>query len=209
MADVDFFWDPVCPWAWITSRWVTEVAGQRALEVDWRFISLHMVNEEKYAAGTLPERAKVGHGMGRRLLRLAAAVRDREGSGRIGELYTALGTRIHVDGRREQLLDGSGVPGVLEELGLPADLAAAADDERWDGSVRADTDTALERAGTELGTPILTFDPPDGPSFFGPVVNRIPRGEEALQLWDCISTAARFPGFSELKRSVRGRPQTS
>jgi|SRR5918997_3756442 2-hydroxychromene-2-carboxylate isomerase len=209
MADVDFFWDPVCPWAWITSRWVTEVAGQRSLDVDWRFISLRMVNEAKYADGSLSERSKAAHGMGRSLLRVAAAVRDGHGPDPIGDLYTAFGTRIHVDGRREELLDGSGVPGVLEELGLPTDLAAAADDERWDEPVRADTDTALERAGTELGTPILTFDPPDGPSFFGPVVNRIPRGDEALQLWDCISTAARFPGFSELKRSVRGKPQTS
>ncbi|HZB71540.1 MAG TPA: disulfide bond formation protein DsbA, partial [Acidimicrobiales bacterium] len=118
-------------------------------------------------------------------------------------------TRIHVDGRREELLDGTGVPAVLEEVGLPAELAGAADDERWDDPVRTDTETALERAGKELGTPILTFGPPDGPSFFGPVINRIPRGDDAVALWDCVSTAARFPGFSELKRSVRGKPETS
>ncbi len=209
MADVEFFWDPVCPWAWITSRWVREVADQRPLDVDWRFISLRMINDAKYADGTLPERSKVAHGMGLRLLRVAAAVRDGQGPERVGDLYTAFGTRIHVDGRREELLDGSGVPAALEEVGLPADLATAADDERWDDAVRADTDTAIERAGKELGTPILTFEPPDGPSFFGPVINRIPRGEEAVSLWDCVSAAARFPGFSELKRSVRGKPQTS
>ena len=209
MADVEFFWDPVCPWAWITSRWVREVADQRPLDVDWRFISLRLVNEAKYADGTLPERSKVTHGMGLRLLRVAAAVREGHGRERVGDLYTAFGTRIHVDGRREELLDGSGIPAALEEVGLPADLAAAADDGRWDHPVRTDTDTALERAGKELGTPILTFEPPEGPSFFGPVINRIPRGEEAVALWDCVSTAARFPGFSELKRSVRGTPQTS
>ncbi len=209
MADLEFFWDPVCPWAWITSRWITEVADQRHLDVDWRFISLRMVNDAKYADGTLSERSKTAHGLGLRLLRVAAALRDGHGSGPLGAFYTAVGTRIHVDGRREELLDGSGVPAVLEEVGLPTDLAAAADDERWDELVRADTDTALQRAGTELGTPIITFQPPDGPSFFGPVINRIPRGDEAVALWECITTVARFPGFAELKRSVRGKPQTS
>jgi 2-hydroxychromene-2-carboxylate isomerase len=209
MADVEFFWDPVCPWAWITSRWVTEVAGQRQLDVDWRFISLRIVNDAKYADGTLPERSRIGHEMGLRLLRVAAATREAQGRERLADLYTALGTRIHVDGRREELIDGTGIPGLLDELGLPADLADAAGDEQWDDAIRADTETAIERAGQELGTPIVTFEPPDGPSFFGPVINRIPHGEEALALWDSVSTVARFPGFSELKRSVRGRPQTS
>jgi 2-hydroxychromene-2-carboxylate isomerase len=209
VADVEFFWDPVCPWAWITSRWVTEVAGQRQLDVDWRFISLRMVNDAKYADGTLPERSRLGHEMGLRLLRVAAAVRDAHGRERLGDLYTALGTRIHVDGRREEMLDGTGIPAALDELGLPGDLAAAAEDDRWDAAIREDTETAIERAGKELGTPILTFEPPDGPSFFGPVINRIPRGDEAVALWDSVTTVARFPGFSELKRSVRGKPQTS
>ena len=209
MADVEFFWDPVCPWAWITSRWVTEVAGLRHLDVEWRFISLRMVNDAKYADGTLSERSRLGHEMGRRLLRVAAAVREAHGRERLGDVYTALGTRIHVDGRREEMLDGTGIPGVLDELGLPGDLAGAADDDRWDDAIREDTETAIERAGKELGTPILTFEPPDGPSFFGPVINRIPRGEEAVALWDSVTTVARFPGFSELKRSVRGKPQTS
>jgi 2-hydroxychromene-2-carboxylate isomerase len=209
VADVEFFWDPVCPWAWITSRWVTEVAGQRQLDVDWRFISLRMVNDAKYADGTLPERSRLGHEMGLRLLRVAAAVRDAHGGERLGDLYTALGTRIHVDGRREEMLDGTGIPAALDELGLPGDLAAAAEDDRWDAAIREDTETAIERAGKELGTPILTFEPPDGPSFFGPVINRIPRGDEAVALWDSVTTVARFPGFSELKRSVRGKPQTS
>lgn len=209
MADVEFFWDPVCPWAWITSRWITEVVEQRRLDVDWRFISLRMVNDAKYADGSLPERSKVAHGMGLRLLRVAAATREGHGPAHLGGLYTALGTRIHVDGRREELLDGSGIPAVLEEVGLPTDLASAADDERWDDPVRADTGTALERAGKELGTPILTFEPPDGPSFFGPVINRIPRGAEAAALWECVTAVARFPGFAELKRSLRGKPQTS
>jgi 2-hydroxychromene-2-carboxylate isomerase len=209
MADVEFFWDPVCPWAWITSRWVTEVAGQRQLDVDWRFISLRIVNDAKYADGTLPERSRIGHEMGLRLLRVAAATREAHGRERLADLYTALGTRIHVDGRREELIDGTGIPGLLDELGLPADLADAAGDERWDDAIRSDTETAIERAGQELGTPIITFEPPDGPSFFGPVINRIPHGEEAVALWDSVSTVARFPGFSELKRSVRGRPQTS
>ena len=207
MADVEFFWDPVCPWAWITSRWVTEVAGQRQLDVDWRFISLRIMNDAKYADGTLPERSRIGHEMGLRLLRVAAATRESRGRERLADLYTALGTRIHVDGRREELIDGTGIPGVLDELGLPADLADAAGEDRWDDAVRADTETAIERAGQELGTPIITFAPPDGPSFFGPVINRIPRGPEAVELWEAAERIARFPGFAELKRSMRGTPQ--
>jgi len=209
MADVDFFWDPVCPWAWITSRWVEEVAGQRSLEVDWRFIALRIVNEEKdyekdFAPG-YPNR----HQLGLRILRVASAVRDAHGREPVGGFYTAVGNRIHVENDRESLDPVEGIAAVLEGLGLPGSLAKAADDDSYDGPVRADTEEALSRAGKDVGTPIVTFAPPDGPSFFGPVINRIPRGEEALALWDAVETVARFPGFSELKRTVRGKPQTS
>jgi len=209
VADVEFFWDPVCPWAWITSRWVEEVAGQRNLDVDWRFICLRMINEARYADGSLPERSAAAHGLGLRLLRVAAAVRDAEGGEAVGALYTAFGTRIHVDQQREELATEAGLAGVLGETGLPVELAGAAEEPRWDEPIRADTDTAIERAGENLGTPILTFEPPDGPSFFGPVISQIPRGGEAVDLWDCVTRVARFPGFAELKRSARGRPQTS
>lgn len=206
MADVDFFFDPVCPWAWITSRWVDEVAELRHLEVDWRFISLRIVNEDK-DYGEMPPRYLEIHTLGQRLLRVAAAIRDEHGIGPIGAFYTAVGRAIHVEGDREAVGTPEGVTRLLEELELPAELARAADDEAWDLPVRADTEAALDRVGKDVGTPIITFGPPDGPSFFGPVISRVPRGEDALALWDAVEAVARVPGFAELKRSLRERPQ--
>jgi hypothetical protein len=201
MADVDFFWDPVCPWAWITSRWVTEVAGQRSLEVDWRFISLRMVNEEKYAAGTLPERAKAGHGMGRRLLRVAAAVRDREGPERIGDLYTALGTRIHL---HQYDLGEKLYTEALAEVGLDPALADAAGSDAWDEALRTSHNAGMKPVGTDVGTPVIHAPGPEEGTtvaFFGPVVTPSPKGEAAGRLWDGVVLVAGTPGFYELKRT--------
>jgi 2-hydroxychromene-2-carboxylate isomerase len=209
MSDVEFFWDPVCPWAWITSRWVEEVAAQRSLDVDWRFISLRMVNADRPDPTGYLERARPAHQRGLRMLRIAAAVRDAHGRDRVGPLYTAIGTRIHVAREAESLDDAAALASLVGELGFADDMAKAADDERWDEAIRADTDTALERAGKDVGTPVLTFGPPDGPSFFGPVISRIPRGDEAVDLWNCVEHIAHFPGFAELKRSTREKPQTS
>jgi 2-hydroxychromene-2-carboxylate isomerase len=210
MSDVDFFWDPMCPWAWITSRWMVEVQDQRGLDVDWRFISLRIVNEAKDYEKDFPAGYPVVHGLGLKLLRVAAAVREEHGRERLGDLYTELGTRIHVQRRRDELLEEAGIADALRATGLPDALAAAAeDDQRWDAAVRADTETALERAGRDVGTPVITFAPPDGPSFFGPVISRIPRGQEALELWDATERIARFPGFAELKRSLREPPQVA
>jgi 2-hydroxychromene-2-carboxylate isomerase len=210
MADADFFWDPMCPWAWITSRWMVEVQEQRGLDVDWRFIALRVVNEDRDYERDFPARYTEVHGLGLRLLRVAAAVREDHGRARIGDLYTALGTKIHVEQGREALLEREGVVEVLRSVDLPAELADALDDEGpHDAAVRADTATALERAGKDVGTPVITFAPPDGPSFFGPVISRIPRGQEALDLWDATERIARFPGFAELKRSIRERPQVA
>lgn len=208
MADVEFFWDPMCPWAWITSRWMVEVQEQRDLDVDWRFIALRVVNEDKDYDTAFPPKYPQLHGLGLQLLRVAAAVREQHGREHLGALYTALGTRIHVDRGREGLFERAGVAALLAELGLPPELAEVVDDEgEWDAAVRADTALGLERAGKDVGTPIITFAPPDGPSFFGPVISRIPRGQEALDLWDATERIARFPGFTELKRSLREPPQ--
>lgn len=207
MADVEFFFDPVCPWAWITSRWVTEVAGLRSLDVEWRLIALRIVNEDKDYERDFPPRYTEVHGLGLRLLRTAAAVREREGPDAVARWYTAIGRRIHVAGEAPALRTPEGVAAELAGAGLPEDLAASADDEAWDAPVRADTEAALERVGKNVGTPIVTFGPPDGPSFFGPVISRVPRGDEALALWDAVETVARVPGFAELKRSLRERPQ--
>jgi hypothetical protein len=209
VADADFFFDPVCPWAWITSRWVKEVGDQRPLDVDWRFIALRMVNEGRDYDTEFPPKYREGHTLGLRLLRVAAAAKAEGGSQAVDRIYTVFGSRIHVDRRRAELDEGVGIEAALAEAGMGGGLAAAADDEAWDGVIRHDTETALERAGADVGTPILTFAPPDGPSFFGPVISRIPRGPEAVDLWESTEHIARFPGFAELKRSIREKPQTS
>ena len=208
MARAEFFFDPVCPWAWITSRWVCEVAEQRELEVDWRFICLRFVNAHRDYATEFRPGYEEGHNLGMRLLRAAAAQKASDPAG-VAPLYTLFGNRLHVEGRRGDLMDPDGLRATLAEAGFGDDLADAAYDEKWDDPVRADTDEALGRVGRDVGTPIITFGGPDGPSFFGPVISRIPRGQEAVDLWEAVERIARFPGFSELKRSLRERPQTS
>jgi len=208
-ADVEFFWDPMCPWAWLTSRWVVEVARQRELTVDWRFISLKILNEARDYASDFPDGYVAGHTSGLKLLRVAAAVREAEGRGRMGELYTQFGGDIHVRRRRKELTEHweAGFPDYLRSVGLD-DYLDAANDEAWDAVLRAETDEALSRTGKDLGTPIISFTK-DGvqASFFGPVISRVPRGDDALRLWDAVWEVATFPGLSELKRSLRERPQ--
>lgn len=208
MADAEFFFDPVCPWAWLTSRWVTEVAEQRSLDVEWRFICLRIVNEQRDYEREFPQGYTRGHTIGQELLRVAAALKAEQGNDAVARYYTAVGTALHTRGRRDELQPEGSVPGWLAglDLDLPGGLADAAHDESWDADLRASTDEALSRAGKDVGTPIITFGPPDGPSFFGPVISRIPRGDEAVALWDATERIARFPGFAELKRSIRERP---
>ena len=210
MADVEFFWDPVCPWAWLTSRWVVEVARQRGLTVDWRFISLRLVNADKDYERDFPEGYVGVHTTGLKLLRVAAAVRDTDGPEAIGALYTTFGGDIHVRRRRSELVEHweEGFPDYLRSVGLAEHHVAAANAVRWDVVVQADTDEALTRTGKDVGTPIISFTL-DGvtSSFFGPVISRVPRGEEALGLWDAVWKVATFPGLSELKRTLRERPQ--
>jgi len=215
MVDVEFFWDPVCPWAWITSRWVTEVAAQRDLDVRWRFIALRIVNSDKDYERDFRPGYEAGHGSGLKMLRVAASVRAAEGEVPMAGLYTRFGGDIHVNGRRDEIVGAydKGFPEylteVLADLGLDTGHAAAANDSSWDTLLAEEVEVALGRTGREVGTPIITFDPPDGPSFFGPVMSRIPRGEEAVKLWDAVRYVAEVPGMAELKRSLRERPVTS
>ncbi|TAN24778.1 MAG: hypothetical protein EPN30_06470 [Actinomycetota bacterium] len=207
MSDVDFFFDPVCPWAWITSRWVTEVVSLRNLQVDWKFISLRMVNSQRDYESEFPSGYTRTHTLGLQLLRVASAVRDDAGNDGVARLYSALGQAIHVDKRLGEMSEPKLVGSMLASAGLNANLAGALDDSSRDATISAETQLALDRAGKDIGTPVLTFAPPDGPSFFGPVISRIPRGEEALALWDATEKIARFQGFAELKRSLREAPQ--
>jgi len=212
MADLEFFWDPMCPFAWITSRWVLEVAEQRPLDVRWRPISLAMLNEGSYEDDEQGRR-QAAHAMGLALLRVAAAVDADAGNDAAGRLYTALGSALHLSGGdREATMKrgpGSIAAGSLQECGLPAGLAGAVDDDSWDTAIRQSTEEAIERTGPDLGTPILTFSPPGGPSFFGPVISVVPHGPEAAALWDAVVTLAHHRSFAEIKRSLRDPPQVA
>jgi hypothetical protein len=206
-AELDFFWDPVCPWAWITSRWVQEVVKEKGIDVEWRFIALKIVNEEKGYAPALQERYTKVHGLGFSLLKVAAAVREKHGREPIGDLYTDFGTRIHIEKDAPSLRSVDGIGAVLAGRDLDPALAEASGTDTFADVVRGDTELALERAGRDIGTPVLTFEPPDGYSFFGPVIAKAPRGADAVKLWDTVQTLAKFPGFAELKRSIRNTPE--
>ncbi|MGA1743067.1 MAG: DsbA family protein [Ilumatobacteraceae bacterium] len=209
MADLQFYFDPVCPWAYITSRWVEEVQEQRGYDVSWKFISLFMINNDRgYNEGNMPWRD--GHMSGLQALRVASAARAAAGNDAVAAVYTALGKAIHVDKRRPkdstELKDFART--VLSEAGLNPQWAESATDELHDEVIRYETSRALELTGKDVGTPILVFHPekPNEASFFGPVISSIPRGAEALRLWDAVETLATTSGMAELKRSLRGAP---
>jgi 2-hydroxychromene-2-carboxylate isomerase len=209
--DIEFFWDPICPFAWITSRWVAKVAAQRDFSVDWRFISLRLVNKHKDYASEFPPGYDEGHTAGLRMLRVAAAVRHELGRDVLGPLVAAYGHSYWDQPKgsdfRSRLSTREHVTEVLSAAGLPTWFADALDDPSWDELIDAESELALTRTGRDVGTPIIAFRPPDGVSFFGPVISRVPDDDEALELWDAVTKLAAFPGFSEMKRSLRERPQ--
>jgi hypothetical protein len=178
------------------------------MEVDWRFICLRIVNENRdYSKDR--EGHERGHMRGMELLRVAAAVREAVGPDAMLPLYHAYAQVIHVDRERERFDDPAAIRDVLTSLGHLAELADAAYSTEFDAVLRTETEQALDRCGGNIGTPVLTFSPPDGTSFFGPVINKAPKGAEALELWDAVWTLGNNAHFSELKRSTRGRPDFS
>ena len=206
MADLEFFFDPVCPWAWITSRWVTEVQQQRHYQVRWRFIALAVINEQRTSDWYTPQ-YRAGHMAGMMSLRTADAVRLHHDNDGVARLYTVLGSAFHRDKRRAELQADpvEFMTWALGEADCDPALAVAVHDESHDEYIRADTALALERAGKDVGTPIITFHPgaDKEASFFGPVIATIPRGEDALRLWDAVEVVATTSGMAELKRSNR------
>ena len=191
-AHVDFWFDPVCPWAWITSRWVLEVEQVRPVSISWNVMSLAVLNEGRemppeYAA--LMERAWGP-------VRVCVAAAAQHGPEVLLPLYTAYGERIHVRG--VGLDDAFLHETALEEAGLPAALAEAAGGDGHDDVLRAGHARGMEPVGMDVGTPVIHVD---GTAFFGPVLSRIPRGEEAGRVWDGARLLAGFPHFFELKRS--------
>ncbi|WP_197537365.1 hypothetical protein [Modestobacter italicus] len=212
MADLHFYFDPVCPFAWMTSRWVRLVQAQRDYAVDWRFISLRLVNAAVDYDAQFPPDYEAGHTAGLRLLRVAARTREEHGREAVGRLYEALGQRIFdsppdPDDSAARRGTRAFVAPVLAAVGLPVTLADALDDASLDTVVQAETDEALALTGRDVGTPIIHVQPPAGVAFFGPVISRLPSEADAVRLWDHVVGLASFPGFAELKRSLRELPQ--
>jgi hypothetical protein len=194
------WFDPRCPWAWITSRWLLEVERVRPVEVRFHVMSLSILNEHR-----TEERYVAANAKGRPPVRVAIAAEQRYGTQALRPLYTALGTRIHVE--REELgpaLYGS----ALADAGFDTGLAAAADDESYDAAVRASHDIGMAPVGDDVGTPVIHVPGPDGAqvAFFGPVVTPAPRGDAAGRLWDGTLLVAGTPGFFEIKRTRTARP---
>ncbi len=189
---------------------MVDVQRQRSYGVDWRFISLWMVNDDNHADWYTPE-YRAGHYFGHQGLRIADTIRLGEPDPEaVGRWYTALGTALHLDKRRAEARDDADkfFRGLLADTGLDESYATAADDDAHDEYLRADTNLALSRTGDDVGTPILTFHPgrdTEG-SFFGPVISKAPRGAEAIELWDAVETLATMSGMAELKRSNRVAP---
>jgi hypothetical protein len=172
------------------------------------------VNARVDYATHFPPEYEESHTAGMRLLRMMARTRAEHAPAAVGRLYAALGAQIFDTEFVPETPEDHGRRGtrefvtpVLAAVGLPAELADALDDPAWDVVVQAETDEALALAGKDVGTPILQFVPPDGPAFFGPVISRLPGPYEAEELWDHVVALARFPGFAELKRSLRELPQ--
>jgi len=192
LTPVDFWFDPLCPWAWITSRWMLEVQQVRPVQVRWHVMSLAVLNEGKT---DMPERYAELMKQAWGPVRVAIAAEQRFGPEVLGPLYTALGTRFH----HEKLpRDRATVEAALAEAGLPADLAGAMESTEYDEALRASHAEGIERVGYEVGTPIISMN---GTSIFGPVVTPIPRGEAAARLWDGVNLVTQTDGFFELKRS--------
>ena len=195
---VRFWFDPACPFCWITSRWLVRVATQREVTIEWSPISLLLKNGTREGEPFFVE-VTASHGM----LRTVEALRAAGQGHRIGELYTELGRVLHVEGTTVDLR------AVLTGLGLDPAFAAAADDAEYDAAVRASMDEGLALVGDEVGTPIIAVDRPDGTGrigLFGPVITELPDVEASLRLWDGFLAMVATDGFFELKRTRSSAP---
>ena len=194
---VDFWFDPLCPWAWLTSRWMLEVEKVRPVETRFHIMSLTVLNENREELSD-KYKALMSRAMGP--VRVCAAAEATKGADILRPLYTEMGTRIHNEGRG---FEDDVLADAVAALGLPAELMEATSSTEYDDAIRASHKDGIDRVGMEVGTPVISVE---GTSFFGPVVTPMPKGEDAGKLWDGVRLVANTDGFFELKRTRDRRP---
>jgi len=198
----EFWFDPQCPWAWMTSRWMEEVTKVRDINVEWHVMSLAVLNEGR----DLPAdyRASMDKAWGP--VRVIIAAQELHGREYVKQLYDAIGTRYHPQGRRKSEPHDEIVKEALAEVGLPTDLMKYYDSDEFDPQLRESHSRGINLVGEDVGTPIVAFE---GTAFFGPVVTPAPKGEDAGKLWDGCLLVGQTPGFYELKRTRQAEPDFS
>ena len=192
MDNVDFWFDPLCPFAWITSRTVLEAEQVRDIKVTWHIMSLAYLNEDRDISDAYRELLKDAW----QPVRVCMAVEEQFGQEKLAELYTALGTRKH--NQRREKLDRALIEEALDEVGVSRQFADAMDDSSFDDAIRKSHHLGMDQVGYDVGTLTIAIN---GQAFFGPVLTRIPRGEDAGRIWDGAVALASFPYFAELKRT--------